>query len=256
MGTTQSRSMASFTKQNGTKIGEATFMQKGDAGYSATGSQMAFAFKESAREMQRLVLAGPPNDPDETLKIMDGVAVHMSVGMDKQDFIDNLLVQKAPMVCVELGAYAGYSAVATARRLQPGAHIYSIEFDPEYAEISRSVIEHCGLGHRVTTLVGSATEVLPTLQKDLGVQNIDFLFIDHDKNYYVSDLCICKELKLLRSGSMVIADNVLFPGCPEYIEHMEHNKGTYQTMMQRGFKCGVASNEDALMVSEVLPSVA
>ena len=199
--------------------------------------------------MKRMVLEGPQNDPEATMEIMDRASVHMSVGAEKQRVIDSIITEGGCSVCVELGAYAGYSAVATARLLPPGGHLYSIEFDSEMASIARSILEHSGLADKVTMLVGTGAAMLPTLKRDHGVDKVDFLFIDHDKSWYVSDLQVCEEL--LHPGSMVVADNILFPGCPEYIQYMEENSAIYSSELKGGFQNGVGK-EDAMMVSRRL----
>ncbi len=45
---------------------------------------------------------------------------------------------------------------------------------------------------------------------------LDFLFIDHDKNAYLADLQAIVDRGWLHPGSIVVADNVGFPGSPKY----------------------------------------
>jgi catechol O-methyltransferase len=49
----------------------------------------------------------------------------------------------------------------------------------------------------------------------------DMVFIDHHKAVYLSDLKILIDQKFLKKGSVVIADNVRFPGAPEYLAYVE-----------------------------------
>ena len=59
----------------------------------------------------------------------------------------------------------------------------------------------------------------PAARKEEGKQ-IDFLFIDHVKHLYLSDLKLALELQILAKGCVVVGDNILYPGSPDYKEYM------------------------------------
>jgi catechol O-methyltransferase len=54
---------------------------------------------------------------------------------------------------------------------------------------------------------------------------VDLVFIDHDKNAYVSDLELILAERWLHAGSVVVADNVRVPGAPEYLRYMRDAEG-------------------------------
>ena len=54
---------------------------------------------------------------------------------------------------------------------------------------------------------------------------IDFLFIDHVKSEYLPDLHRIRNRGWLHAGSVVIADNVKYPGAPEYRAFMRRHEG-------------------------------
>jgi catechol O-methyltransferase len=54
---------------------------------------------------------------------------------------------------------------------------------------------------------------------------VDFLFIDHDKNAYLADLLNITERGLLHPGSIVVADNVGYPGSPNYRAYVREQQG-------------------------------
>ena len=63
---------------------------------------------------------------------------------------------------------------------------------------------------------------------------MDFLFIDHDKNAYLSDLLAIVDRGWLHPGSVVVADNVGFPGSPKYRAHMrDHQDRGWHTVEHR-----------------------
>ena len=120
-------------------------------------------------------------------------------------------------------------------QLPPSGHLYSIELDPLHAAIATKIIEYAGLRDRVTVLVGSLEQKLPALRSTHGVTAIDLLFIDHDKRAYLSDMQRVEASGLLVSGSVVVADNVIYPGAPDYLEHVNGQEGNvYRTVMHWG----------------------
>jgi hypothetical protein len=49
---------------------------------------------------------------------------------------------------------------------------------------------------------------------------IQFLMIDHDKDSYLKDLQILEKSGLIRRGTVVVADNVIFAGIDEYVDYV------------------------------------
>jgi catechol O-methyltransferase len=55
--------------------------------------------------------------------------------------------------------------------------------------------------------------------------------LDHDKDAYLPDLERVLEARWLHPGSIVVADNVKFPGAPEYRDYLRAEEGkTWRTM--------------------------
>ena len=73
---------------------------------------------------------------------------------------------------------------------------------------------------------------------------IDFLFIDHDKDSYKSDLCKLEDSGMIRRGTKVVADNVLFAGIDDYMKYVQQRKeeGIVST---RTITCHVEYSGDA-----------
>jgi catechol O-methyltransferase len=51
------------------------------------------------------------------------------------------------------------------------------------------------------------------------------VFIDHDKTAYLPDLQRIVSERWLHPGSVVVADNVKFPGAPEYRTYLREQEG-------------------------------
>ena len=116
-----------------------------------------------------------------------------------------------PKVLVEIGGYCGYSALTFAANTPADTAIYTVEINQHFADIARKILDHTGLGKKVTFFIGDVQSSQGKL-KALG--RIDFLFIDHIKNAYLSDFKIIEALGVIQSGSVVVGDNIIEPGSP------------------------------------------
>lgn len=146
---------------------------------------------------------------------------------------------------VELGCYCGYSAIRISRLLKAGSKFYSIEANPKFAAIARQMIEFAGLADVCTVFDGKSTETLPHLPKLISDHNsakngakaasltailqVDLFFIDHVKGLYLGDFKLIEELGYLKKGSTIVADNVIFPGAPDYLKHIRQKKDIYKS---------------------------
>ena len=151
----------------------------------------------------------------------------ISIGSDKAQFMRELLDKERPNVIVELGGYMGYSAILFGDYLQKnsakdahGAHVWSIEFEASFGEMMRELIAFAGLTDFVTVVTGAAADMLPKLKDGGQVKSIDLLFVDHVEDLYEQDLKVCQGLGLLKTGALVVADNVVRPGAPAYREYV------------------------------------
>jgi len=135
-------------------------------------------------------------------------------------------------VVVELGGYLGYSAILFAdamRRVVPSRtaelQVWSLEMSAEFAAIAEKLIEIAGLSDLVTVVVGPAEGSLRNLKKEEKLVGVDMLFLDHAEELYVADFKVCEGLGLLRKGAVIVADNVVRPGAPEYRELVRDHSG-------------------------------
>ena len=149
-------------------------------------------------------------DPEDVLRALDRFAREvrflMSVGPEKGPLMAELLDPLPENARVlELGAYCGYSAILIAQRLGPGGRLVSVEKDPVAAEVARANVAYAGLSERVEVIQGASESVIPTLEGPF-----DLVFLDHWKDLYEPDLRRLEAGGLLRPGSTVVADNVVY----------------------------------------------
>ena len=85
---------------------------------------------------------------------------------------------------------------------------------------------------------------------------LDLLFLDHAKEAYAPDLAMLERAGLVRSGAIVVADNVVFPGAPGYLEYVV--KPRYETRLvaapfeTRSWETNWEEKEDAMSISTKL----
>ncbi len=106
--------------------------------------------------------------------------------------------------------------------------MFSVEFSADNAALARRVLEHAGLSDRVTVVTGTlgdGGQTLTKLKNAISDGAVDFVFLDHDKDVYLPDLKHLLDADLLHVGSVVVADNVGFPGAPEYRAYMNEHEG-------------------------------
>lgn len=182
----------------------------------------------------RVVARARPGDVDDAIRVIDDFGRHVSylinVGDEKGEILDRAIRHVRPRRVLELGTYCGYSALRMARAMPPGAHLYSLEFNPDNAEIARRICAHAGVEDRVTVIVGTLGDggtTLRTLREHHGFTegSLDAVFLDHDKDAYLPDLRRILDEGWLRPGTVVVADNVAVPGAPEYRAYMRDQDG-------------------------------
>ncbi len=174
-----------------------------------------------------------PGDVDDALATLDRYACEKSflvnVGDEKGALLDAAVRRAGPRLALELGTYCGYGALRIARAA-PGARVISVEMAAANAAVARRIWAHAGVSDRVTCVVGTIGDggrTMAVLEAEYGLQPgaLDFLFIDHDKNAYLADLTAVCGRNWLHPGSIVMADNVGFPGSPKYRAYMREQQG-------------------------------
>lgn len=182
--------------------------------------------------------------PSGVLKAVDDYArtkrYLMNVGEDKGRIVSNLIAEVRPHTMVELGGYIGYSALVfgEAVRKAGGKRYFSLERNPEFAAVIMSLVDLAGLSDVVKVVVGPSADSIQRLHKSGSLTRIDLMFLDHYKPAYTTDLKLCEELQLVTTGSVMAADNVVWPGNPPYLEYVRSNVATKRERSQKGYVNG------------------
>ncbi len=116
----------------------------------------------------------------------------------------NMLVKLSNAESIlEIGTYAGYSAICMARALPENGKLITIEINDEIEWLSSKYFKLAGLTAKIEAVTGDAVEIIPGLDTEF-----DMVFIDADKREYLNyyNLVFPK----VKSGGLIIADNVLW----------------------------------------------
>lgn len=130
---------------------------------------------------------------------------HMLSGHLQGQFLEMISKLVQPKRMLEIGTMVGYSSICLAKALAADGLLHTIELREADAAIAQSNFEKAGLQDRIQLHVGNALEIIPQLN-----ETWDLVFIDADKTGYARYYELVKPR--LRSGGLILADNVLFHG--------------------------------------------
>jgi len=106
---------------------------------------------------------------------------------------------------LEIGTFAGYTALAMAETLDEKGKIDTIEIDDEMESFINRYVAQSPHSDKICLHIGDAVDIIPTL-----AEVYDLVFIDADKRLYKTyyDLVFDK----VRKGGVILADNTLWDG--------------------------------------------
>lgn len=143
---------------------------------------------------------------ETTRTLGDDLAV-MQIGPVQGAFMTVLTRVLQPRLAVEVGTFTGYSALAVARELPPGARLVCCDLSEEWTAVARRFWARAGVADRIDLRIGPALDTLRALPFDPPV---DLAFIDAAKAEYVD---YYEELvPRLSERGVILVDNVLWDG--------------------------------------------
>lgn len=160
----------------------------------------------------------------------------MNMGPEKAKFIADLIADLQPRSVLEIGTFLGYMTISMAQALADGSRIVTIEKDETNHAAATLIMKKALAGFPsgrvgVDSWLGPSSSVLesPEFQrlypgggsrKGGGSGSFDLVLMDHWKPEYAADLKRLEKLGLIRKGTVVLADNALFPGAPELLAYL------------------------------------
>ncbi len=122
-----------------------------------------------------------------------------------QELLKFLLAVNRPHNILEVGTAIGFSALLMSEYAPEGCHITTIEKYEKRIPLARENFRRAGREAMITLLEGDALEILRDLR-----ESYDMIFMDAAKGQYIRFLP--DTLRLLRSGGLLVSDNVLQDG--------------------------------------------
>ena len=123
-------------------------------------------------------------------------------------FLEMLVRLLRPRLVLELGTFAGYATIALASGLEEGAKVLSVEIDPDLEPFIRKSLSDARVEDRVELLFGDTSDLLRSGR--IPVSALDLVYIDANKRHYLDYYEAL--IPSLRSGTLILADNVLWGG--------------------------------------------
>ena len=153
-------------------------------------------------------------DEDDVLKqTIQSLEAHnipqISVSANQGKFLQIMAKLVGAKRILELGTLGGYSTIWMARALPEDGKIISLELDPNHAAVAQSNIDAAGLTNKVEIRIGKGLDLLKQMVEARELP-FDMVFIDADKPPYAEYFQLA--LQLSRSGTLIIADNVIREG--------------------------------------------
>jgi caffeoyl-CoA O-methyltransferase len=126
----------------------------------------------------------------------------VQVGNVLQGFIKSINAKNV----IEVGMFTGYSALKMAEILPEDGKVHTCELMEKHVKTAQSFFIRSPHGSKIHIHQGKASDSLEQLKSG----DFDFAFIDADKTNYQDYYLKC--ISLLRSGGIVVLDNMLWSG--------------------------------------------
>ena len=146
----------------------------------------------------------------------------MNLGSEKAEIVKGAMKDRPIKTVLEIGGYCGYSALVFANEIagREGAKVYTIEINDYYAGIARKIQEHAGLDKMIEIHLATVEKSADFI-KSKGP--FDMIFIDHVKDLYLPDYQLLEQYGVIQKGCLVVGDNMIYPGSPDYHANMRDN---------------------------------
>ncbi|WP_213818467.1 O-methyltransferase [Garciella nitratireducens] len=143
---------------------------------------------------------------------------------------------------LEIGTAIGYSSILWATAMGKGSKVVTIERESDMIFLAKQYVQRAQLQDNIKILQGQGEEVVPILK-----DHFDCIFLDAAKGHYMDFLPSC--LSLLKTGGLLISDNVLFRGMVASDALVNRRKITIVKRMRKYLEC--ISNHPQLITSVI-----
>jgi caffeoyl-CoA O-methyltransferase len=128
-----------------------------------------------------------------------------------------------PKTILEIGTYTGYATLCLAEGLPENGIVHTIDIKEELQDFQRKYFDQSPWGKQIVQHLGSALDIIPTLDTQF-----DLVFIDADKENYINYYNMI--VPMMAKGGIILSDNVLWSG--KVLEEVKPNDTSTKVLLE------------------------
>lgn len=145
----------------------------------------------------------------------------MNLGDEKGKIYQDELKKCKSGIGLELGCYMGYSCLLALDAMSENlkdSKMVCIDPNKYTNKLAQEVFEYAGVSDRVKIFEGILMDFCEQMMKlDIHFHHV---FLDHKKTAYLQDLIVLEKYNIIRSGTMLFADNVVIFKIDDYLNYV------------------------------------
>ncbi|MEL6444675.1 MAG: class I SAM-dependent methyltransferase [Bacteroidota bacterium] len=175
---------------------------------------MSLRFFDVSNDLYRYMLEVSVREPSVLKRLRTATSERDGAKMQTPPEVGQLLEVLVRLVgarrVLEVGVFTGYSSLCIARALPDDGLLIACDIDPEATSLAEHYWREAGVDARIDLRIAPALQTLDALLAEGAHGSFDMIFLDADKENYVT--YYDKAYTLLRVGGVLLVDNVLWAG--------------------------------------------
>jgi len=158
----------------------------------------------------------------------------MQISPEQGQFMSLLIKLMGARRAIEIGTFTGYSSICIASAMAENGELICCDISPQWTQVAEKYWTLAELENNIKLFSQPAELTLQKLLDDGAEKTFDFIFIDADKQNYITYYEMA--LRLLRRGGMIAVDNTLWSGAvadPENTEPGTRAIRRFNTMVKQ-----------------------
>ena len=165
----------------------------------------------------------------------------MQISPEQGQFMSLLIKLMGAKRAIEIGTFTGYSSICIASAMAENGELICCDISPQWTRIAEKYWALAELENNIKLFSQPAELTLQKLLDDGAEKTFDFIFIDADKQNYITYYEMA--LRLLRKGGMIAVDNTLWSGAvadPENTEPGTRAIRRFNTMLKQDDRVSIS----------------
>jgi len=158
----------------------------------------------------------------------------MQISETQANFLQLIIKITNVKNCLEIGTFTGFGALTMALAIPDEGQVITLDKDKKIVDTATNFFKKGKVDKKILSIVAPALDTIKKMVKNNKI--FDLIFIDADKGNYIN--YFNSSLDLIKSGSIVIVDNVLWHG-----DTYNKNKNDKQTNTIREFNSYVKNDK-------------